>query len=170
MCLVMGEQAVPAEVPAQGVHQLLQKILEVLDGLGGTQPDDEMRKAVAAAMCDSAKRKDETLRQYVQRRQQHFDQAAQHEVMLPIVARGFMLKDGVRPRVAEPSNSHPSDPWTRMPTGLLVTRAPTRQFAGAIDFSAGASGETGADTDEEVFVELERLHVEQRTGRHFPID
>ena len=57
-----------------------QKTLEELDGLGGTLLHDGMRR--------------ETLRQYVQRREQQFDQAAQHEVRLPRVARGLMHADG----------------------------------------------------------------------------
>ena len=41
-----------------------------------------------------AEQNGETLRQYVQRREQQFDQAAQHEARLPSVARGLMHADG----------------------------------------------------------------------------
>ena len=46
-------------------------MLDVVDGLGGILQDDEMRRAVRTALCDSTRQ----LRQRVQRREQEFDHA-----------------------------------------------------------------------------------------------
>ena len=60
----------------------------MLEGLGRRDAPSSQDGA------DSTRQRWETQRQHVQRREQQFDQAAQHEVKDPSVARGLTLEDG----------------------------------------------------------------------------
>ena len=111
-------------------------------------------------MRDSARRRNETLRQHAKRFEQQFDQACQHEVRLHSIARGLMLEEGANLSDGRLQNLRTlacgsldakavGDALRKFDfTGLPVSQAPSKQFAGVADVAAGV------DSDEEVFIEL----------------
>ena len=123
------------------------KMLEELDSLGGVLQDDKMRRAAEAALYDDSRRLGETLRQSEPRREQQFDQAAQHEVRLPSVARGLMLEGGAGQSYRGLQNFRT----------FTLGSFDARQFAGIVGDGMTEATESGRDSEEEVFAEIERL-------------
>eukprot|EP00971_Amphidinium_carterae_P124987 2476123-Amphidinium_carterae.1 len=72
----------------------LDSMLSVLDILSGERSEDQMRRALTGALMHWKRDKQETLTQYVARREQQCLEAQKHGVQLPPLAKGFLLLEG----------------------------------------------------------------------------
>jgi len=70
------------------------QILQVLDSLSGEREGDEVRRHAREAIFENAKRSEESLSAYVQRRELQFTKAEGLGLRLPSQIRGVMLEEG----------------------------------------------------------------------------
>ena len=66
----------------------------VLDSLAGERDGDEKKRSFRAAMYESVRGRDESLVQFVSRRELQFHKARGHGFLIPDDARGLMLEEG----------------------------------------------------------------------------
>ena len=76
-----------------GEHYL-DKIVAVLDVMAGEREDTEARRSLREAFYEGEKRKDESLTQYVARREQQFRKVALAGIDIPPPMQGMLLSDG----------------------------------------------------------------------------
>ena len=70
------------------------KIISIMDRLAGIHGDDEMRAAIKGALYEHARKKGESILQFVTRRDQQFGAAARFQVQLPSRAKEPLLEEG----------------------------------------------------------------------------
>ena len=75
-------------------EKYLTRVFQVLDSLAGEKEDDERKRVYRAAMYETVRARDETLAQFVSRRELQFHKARSHGFTLPDDARGLMLEEG----------------------------------------------------------------------------
>ena len=72
----------------------LDKILEVMSLMVGERSGDELRRSMRAALYETERAREETVTQYVARREQQFLKAQLHGIEVPSSMRGLMLEEG----------------------------------------------------------------------------
>ena len=66
----------------------------MLDSLSGQREGDDLRRAVREAFFEHMRRKDETLTQFVARREQQYLTLEDHRMQLPSEVKGILLEEG----------------------------------------------------------------------------
>ena len=72
----------------------LDKILKIIEAKAGVREDDDRRRAYRAIFVDSHRKKDETLSQYVLRRQRDFHNGQAYGLVFPDNLKATLLKEG----------------------------------------------------------------------------
>eukprot|EP00971_Amphidinium_carterae_P308931 6138631-Amphidinium_carterae.1 len=72
----------------------LSSMLEILDVLSGERAEDQLRRALTGTLMSWKREKQESLTQYVARREQQYLEAQKHGAQLPSLAKGFPLLEG----------------------------------------------------------------------------
>jgi ribosomal protein L32 len=72
----------------------IDKIIDIMDRLAGIREGDDERRAARSCLFEYARKSDETLSQYVHRREQQFETAAAMDLSLPPKYRAILLEEG----------------------------------------------------------------------------
>ena len=72
----------------------VERVFNVLDSLSGQREGDDLRRAVREAFFEHMRRKDETLTQFVARREQQYLTLEDHRMQLPPEVKGILLEEG----------------------------------------------------------------------------